>query len=195
MSNREGPTWPHDNTIHAYWVIPGRLLAGAYPSSDKSEAAAVEKRRPLLDANVTSFVDLTEEGELGRGGKRLARYDHLVKTEGASRGLTVLHERFPIKDNYVLPSLEDYDDILGHIGKQLVEHRTVYVHCWGGKGRTGTVVGAWLIETHGLDYDGVGNEMRRLRRGTQHADHDVPDTEEQRDVLCRLAERRARRAR
>lgn len=31
--NPDGPTWPHDQLIHAWWVMPGRLLAGEYPGS------------------------------------------------------------------------------------------------------------------------------------------------------------------
>jgi hypothetical protein len=190
--DRDIPSWPHDGIIHAYWVTD-RLLAGAYPSSDQGEAAAAEKRRALLDANVTSFVDLTEKGERGRGGKRLERYDHLMVDDGKLRGLTVRHERKPIEDNSVV-SLDEYDEILRYIRAEIDARRTVYVHCWGGKGRTGTVVGAWLIENDGLDYEGALDRMHRLRRGTQHADHRVPDTEEQHDVLRRLAQRRTRRA-
>lgn len=29
--NPNGPTWPHDQLIHAWWVMPGRLLAGMTP--------------------------------------------------------------------------------------------------------------------------------------------------------------------
>ena len=29
----DGTRWPHDETLHAWWVEPGRLLAGEYPGS------------------------------------------------------------------------------------------------------------------------------------------------------------------
>lgn len=35
--------------------------------------------------------------------------------------------------------------ILDAIDAALGEAKTVYVHCWGGVGRTGTVVGCWLV--------------------------------------------------
>ena len=38
--------------------------------------------------------------------------------------------------------------MLDAIDDQLENGGNVYVHCWGGKGRTGTVVGCWLIR-HG----------------------------------------------
>ena len=48
---------------NCYWVQPGALLAGEYPGS-MSRAGAMERVRKLLAAGVTSFIDLTEEGEL-----------------------------------------------------------------------------------------------------------------------------------
>ena len=42
---------------------PGRLLAGEYPGS-MSRADAMERVQRLLRAGITSFIDLTEEGEL-----------------------------------------------------------------------------------------------------------------------------------
>ena len=35
-------------------------------------------------------------------------------------------------------------DILDAIDEALARGRVVYVHCWGGIGRTGTVVACWL---------------------------------------------------
>ncbi len=28
MRNNNTPSWEHDDLIHAWWVIPGRVLAG-----------------------------------------------------------------------------------------------------------------------------------------------------------------------
>ena len=39
-------------------------------------------------------------------------------------------------------------EILDAIDDDLAVGHNVYVHCWGGVGRTGTVVGCWLIR-HG----------------------------------------------
>src|SRR6185436_11756643 len=38
---------------------------------------------------------------------------------------------------------------------------TVYVHCWGGVGRTGTVIGCWLVR-HGRTGDEALAELARL---------------------------------
>ena len=139
------PSWPHDRTIHAWWVIPGRLLAVEYPGSIDPVKAA-QKRQVLLDAGVNSYVNLTEAGELAGGGRPLKPYHELLIAEAQARGLRLPeHHRFEIPDTYIIDDA-GYDSILEHIGRELDSGKVVYVHCWGGKGRTGTVVGAWLIE-------------------------------------------------
>jgi protein-tyrosine phosphatase len=45
---------------------------------------------------------------------------------------------------------------------------TAYVHCWGGVGRTGTVVGCWLVR-HGLDRGDPIAAIAALRAGLPDA--------------------------
>jgi protein-tyrosine phosphatase len=40
--------------------------------------------------------------------------------------------------------------ILATIKRAIDERATEYVHCWGGIGRTGTVVGCWMVQEAGL---------------------------------------------
>jgi protein-tyrosine phosphatase len=101
------------------------------------------------------------------------------------------YERFAIPDCGVVEDTE-YDRILAHIRAELDAGKVVLAHCWGGKGRTGTVIGAWLIDHEGLGYPEVLDRMRDLRQGTRKADHPVPDTEEQAAVLRRRAQRSQR---
>jgi protein-tyrosine phosphatase len=72
--------------------------------------------------------------------------------------------------------------ILDDIDAALADDRGVYVHCWGGIGRTGTVVGCWLMR-HGLD---VGDPIRRieeLRRDVEDAWMPSPQTAGQRAMV------------
>jgi ADP-ribosyl-[dinitrogen reductase] hydrolase len=138
-SHQEGR--PDPNT---YWVREGRLLAGEYPITADPETAR-EKIRRYLDAGVTFFVDLTEENEL-------SPYGHLLDEEAAARGVDVVHRRLSIRDLDVPRSRDEMARILDEIDAALALGHTVYVHCWGGIGRTGTVVGCHLVR-HGLTGD------------------------------------------
>ncbi|MGI9125748.1 MAG: protein-tyrosine phosphatase family protein [Mycobacterium sp.] len=181
MTDNNTPSWEHDQLIHGYWVLPGRLLATEYPGA-KEPAKAKRKLRVLIDAGINSFVDLTEPGERTWDGTPMAPYDGFL-------GDGVSYTRFAIKDTSVIGN-EGYDEILAHIRAELAAGKVVLAHCWGGKGRTGTVVGAWLIEQEGLGYPEVIDRMQELRAGSKKGHHPVPDTPEQHDVLRRRATRK-----
>jgi hypothetical protein len=99
------------------WVVPGRLAAGPYPH----DVAA------LRASGIDAFLDLTEDGELP---------DYVV--EG------VEHRRAPIRD-FGTPSADEMEAILATLDELLAAGRTVYLHCRGGIGRTGTVLGCYLV--------------------------------------------------
>jgi protein-tyrosine phosphatase len=58
----------------------------------------------------------------------------------------------------------------------------VYVHCWGGIGRTSTVVGCLLVDG-GLDADAALADIDRRRSVTRKADRAAPQTDAQIDVV------------
>jgi protein tyrosine/serine phosphatase len=114
-------------------LIEGRVLAGEYPGAlDKGETET--KLRRLREAGVSTFIDLTHAGELEPYEALLASVD-----DGAC-----LHHRMPIRDLDV-PTVDEMHRILDLIDAELHRGRMVYVHCWGGVGRTGTVVGCYLV--------------------------------------------------
>ena len=131
---RENMQRPIDN---CYWVVPGRFLAGEYPASILQDGDPWEKASALAAAGVSVFVDLTEVGEL-------RPYAHKI---GAAK-----HLRFPIRDHSVPKSDQRIRDALDAIDNHLDGSDIVYVHCWGGIGRTGLIVGCWLAR-HGLAGD------------------------------------------
>jgi predicted protein tyrosine phosphatase len=156
----------------SYWVTPGLLLAGEYPGA-RNEAEARRKLGVLLDAGVRHFVDLTEAGEYN-----LRPYWPLVEQLAAARGLEVTHSRLSIPDMGT-PDRPHMLVILDAIDGAVVAERPVYVHCFGGIGRTGTVVGCYLVR-HGTDAEGALAEIEQRRRGTPDGYRQSPETMEQR---------------
>lgn len=134
---------PHPN---CYWVLPDRLLAGDYPA-DIDKAVTPKKIQLLLDAGVTFFLDLTQEYERTSQGSVEPYLLHLQKI-AHERNITVKYQRMPIYDGGV-PSQEFMNEILDVIDTALKNGHTVYVHCLGGIGRTGSVVASHLIR-HGM---------------------------------------------
>lgn len=128
---------PHPN---CYWVEPGRLLAGEYPGASQV-AAARQKLRLLLAAGVTFFLDLTSPDD------GLAPYAELLAAEALAADLAVHYRRMAIPD-YSVPSVAQMAQTLDVIDEALAADQVVYVHCWGGVGRTGTVIGCYLVR-HG----------------------------------------------
>jgi protein-tyrosine phosphatase len=63
-----------------------------------------------------------------------------------------------------------------------LEREVVYLHCWGGSGRTGTVIGCWLVR-HGMDCDQALATIAALRRETAYGDRPSPESDEQRDMV------------
>jgi protein-tyrosine phosphatase len=59
-------------------------------------------------------------------------------------------------------STDTYDAVTATI-EQALERGSVYVHCWGGIGRTGTVVGCVLADV-GLGYDEIIERLATLRK-------------------------------
>ncbi|MFN2132108.1 MAG: fused DSP-PTPase phosphatase/NAD kinase-like protein, partial [Anaerolineae bacterium] len=122
----------------SYWVVPGKLLAGEYPGAP-TVSQAKHRLHQLLGAGITYFLDLTEEGE-----HDLYPYAALLQGEASALGRTVEHHRMPIPD-VSTPTKEQMARILDAIDAALAAGHVVYLHCYGGIGRTGTVVGCYLV--------------------------------------------------
>ncbi|MDH3915668.1 MAG: hypothetical protein OES37_05870 [Chromatiales bacterium] len=141
---------PHTNT---YWLEPSRILAGEYPG-DEDEAFCVRRLETYLDCGISDFLDLTTPGEL-------QPYDGLLARLGERSGTEIGYARFPIVDRSVPDSLEQMREILDEVDRRVDAGGTVYVHCWGGVGRTGTVLGCYLVR-QGLTGDAAIAQLARL---------------------------------
>ena len=160
---------------------PGLVIAGEYPGAPDPEAARARVRAHLA-AGVRTFVDLTEEGEL-------APYAGLVAHEAARLGVEAAHVRVPIRDVDVPSSPDVTARALDVVEAAAADRPAVYVHCWGGVGRTGTVVGC-LLRRRGMGGDRALAETARLYATVEKAARrpESPETEAQRAYVRDWAE-------
>ena len=129
-------TEPHCPISESYWVEPGLLLAGEYPG--QYEAESTRKRiDALIEAGFDTFIDLTRPHEV-------YPYENILMERAAIYDRQVTHERFPIGD-FGLPTPELMNTILARIEERGQTGHKIYLHCWGGIGRTGTTVGCYLV--------------------------------------------------
>ena len=172
--------WPHDEFVHGYWIEPGVVLAGEYPGNPDSQIAAA-KVNLLVDNGIRTFVDLTTPHD------RLDGYARHVTLAAARRGLDLRRVEHPIPDMGVL-DVDDYVAIIATIDDAR-SRGGVYVHCWGGIGRTSTVVGCLLVSS-GLDADDALSDIDRRRSVTRKSHQRAPQTREQIGIVHAYAVRR-----
>lgn len=139
-------------TADSYWVVPGRLLAGGYPAHALSR---------LREAGIDFFVDLTVAGEYS-----LPSYKAEVE-----------YQRLSIPD-FGCPTVDGMRVILDAIDGALARGKNVYVHCYVGVGRTGTVVGCYLVR-HGLAPREALDTITRWRQGRSNERRRSPETGQQ----------------
>jgi hypothetical protein len=166
--------------IECYWVVPDRFLAGEYPAHmDRPQVA--ERLDALLEAGVDALVDLTEPGEL-------EPYFEELQARARLRGRSVSHQRFAIPD-FGLPKQADMRALLDTIDASLAGGHTIYLHCWGGIGRTGLTVGCYLVR-HGCTGSQALAQIAAWRAGLPGSRFHArsPETAEQTDFVRRWSE-------
>lgn len=149
-------THPVKPIPESYWVVPGRMLAGEYPGAIYAPEIARKRLDAFLKAGFNTIIDLTCDGET-------EDYRPILREQATYFNIDMECLRFPIGD-YGLPTQEAMTAILDALDSALARGRKVYLHCYGGIGRTGTTVGCYLVR-HGL----TGAEaIRQLANWWQH---------------------------
>mmetsp|Transcript_14901 Transcript_14901/g.17412 ORF Transcript_14901/g.17412 Transcript_14901/m.17412 type:complete len:279 (+) Transcript_14901:415-1251(+) len=162
-STYQGPT------VESNWVIKGKLIVGAYPGVAEDDYEHFSTLQSILNCKVTTFVCLQKEYKhtrqrTGKGStsKRYGRirpyiWDaYALCNSGNNRfikasKLRMLH--VPIKD---CDTTED--EIVIEIAtiicyRILMLREVVYLHCWGGHGRAGTIAAIVLGLLYGISAD------------------------------------------
>jgi protein-tyrosine phosphatase len=155
----------------SYWVEENRVLAGEYPGAFNAEAT---RRRldAFLEAGITAFIDLTLPNEL-------VSYEDILKEEAKIYEVNASYYRLPIFD-HTAPSTTTMTFILDTMDKIINDGGCIYVHCWGGVGRTGTVVGCYLVRHGNTNEQALAkvNKLFKTRPVNPYFSHS-PETNEQ----------------
>jgi alanine transaminase len=155
-----------------------------------------ENLRALLDADIDTFVCLQDElppqGEMPAGGiGGFLRYDTeiaaLAEEAGSDpRGLEFV--KFSIVDMTV-PTQDYLVEIVADLEERVRRGRNLYIHCWGGRGRAGTVGAALMAAL----YEADGSEILELVQAGYSSrgfdDYKSPETMDQRRTVHRFVKR------
>ena len=165
---------------HTWWVREGLLLAGGFPA-DYNKRDSIKELQRLLDVGVRCFVSLQQPNEMVPS-RPFSHYPPLVEALARKMNIEVVCHNFPIVDMDV-PDIALMTVILDTIDQCIREEQCVYVHCWGGHGRTGTVVGCWLRE-RGFSGEEALRQMQQMRRHDPYlVTWEAPQTDAQRNMI------------
>ncbi|KAL6781468.1 hypothetical protein ACKKBG_A11270 [Auxenochlorella protothecoides x Auxenochlorella symbiontica] len=175
-----GPT-PWSN-----WVIRPRLIAGAYPAGqDDGETDRI--LTTLLELGVTTFVCLQAEfslhtsENLWRTGQGLRPYikdaQRLIIQARTTHSQRILQEKLDFLHLPILDGNVTTDTAMSRLVDdcclRLLRGERLYVHCWGGHGRTGTVIATMLGRLYhlpvatALRYTQAFHDTRRYPQGVR----------------------------
>jgi hypothetical protein len=158
----------------SYWVAAGRLLAGAYPG-DASAVQAERKLAGLIGCGVGLVINLMYANEVNQSGVPFVDYRPVLEALAQRAGRAIRCSRLPIRD-YDVPAVAHMRNILDTIDAASASGEIVYVHCWGGKGRTGTVIGCYLARHELAVGEAALVRLNELAKAASYDFGSVPQT-------------------
>jgi hypothetical protein len=149
----------HAFSRDASWLIPGYVLCGSYPGASPGRASDNGLLSQVRAAGVSTFVCLQDElppqdapwpadGVPNLSDRaKWAAGNFLSYREAAGPDASFVH--IPLPDRSVAESLDALDDIVCGLRRRIEAGEKLYLHCWGGRGRTGLIAACLLGALYG----------------------------------------------
>ena len=138
------------------WLIDGRLAGSDVPLT-------FSQYRWLLNQGIQTIVTVRQKP---LSSKWINRNITTTKDSSSDNQQNINYFHLKVKNKDV-PSVEQLDNMVDYINNQINnENRPVAVHCSGGKGRTGTMLAAYLIKVQHLSAKEAIEQIRKVRPGS-----------------------------
>jgi len=136
-----------DRPTNFSWIIPEKLAGSGLPAS-------YDHLLWLVKNNIKTIVTVRE----------IPLPDAWLKK---IHSMNFTLDSFFLKtDDYNSPTVDELSEVIDYIDNQINNEKPVVVHCAAGKGRTGTVLAAYIIKKDGLDAYSAIKKIRSLRPGS-----------------------------
>lgn len=100
------------------------------------------------------------------------------RVKGAPRPAELMYARYPIVD-LGLPDQRKLMPLLADLRQRLADGQVVYLHCWAGRGRAGTVGACLLVDSFGVDAEEALQRVLRAYTTRENNGSCSPETPEQ----------------
>lgn len=158
-----------DHPIEVYFMdhevvrAPGRIGMSIGPGKHDEDDQVIWQRDLDMDIKrlrdelgIDRLVCLLEEPEMAE----LGNADLLLKAEQA--GMRTVH--FPVDDHGKPASMQRFKEVVSSVTAAIDAGETVLIHCKGGRGRTGMLAAACLVE-QGYTVETAIDTVRQYREG------------------------------
>jgi protein-tyrosine phosphatase len=166
-----------NNLLKFYEVIANQLFAGETISS-LNLITRNSKMKQIFDLGITTIINLTEENEINFQGAALVSYDKdLIEFyEKSNKKIELI--KFPIQDGNI-PDKSDLNRLLEIIRSKIQLNEKIYIHCRGGIGRTGVIIGSILIDLKLVSKNDVLLKINDLKKKSLLPKRQSPETDKQ----------------
>lgn len=129
------------------WVIPEKLAGSGLPSSlDQLTWIAAKGIRTVITVREIPLPEI---------------WVKKVRSQ-----FNMFENYFLKTDDYNAPTIDEIAEVVNYIDKKISSSLPVLVHCAAGKGRTGTILAAYLINKEMLTPKEAVKKLRLMRPGS-----------------------------